>query len=166
MSGRICAAVQSGRRLFVIAAFFAALAFSALTASEVIAEECAEGMTTRRAAVLYDGPSASAGERLILEAHYPLRRIGFVSGWCKVLLPGGENGWVRAKLVRRLRAAMAHSGGAIARADPGDSAPGVFYAKSGVVMEVLGRARPGWFQVLHLDGETGYVAAGEVWVNF
>lgn len=167
VSGIIRAAglINSGRRLMT-AAVFVALSLSALVVADAAAEECAGGMITKRAAVLYDSPSTKADKKLILSAYYPMRRIGFVSGWCKVLLAGGGNGWLRVKNVRPLQAAMAIGKGAIVRADPGDSAPGLFYAKSGVVLEVLGGARPGWWQVLHLDGETGYVAAAEVWVNF
>lgn len=163
------------RRLFPALCFAAVVAAAlALPAAAVAAEECADGMLTKEAAVLYDSHSTKAGRQLILSGHYPLRRISFVSGWCKVLLPGGENGWVRARHLRPLRAAMvlgggasgSGGGGAVVRADPVESAPGVFFANGGVVLEVLGRARPGWWQVLHADGETGYVAAGEVWVNF
>ena len=149
-----------------IIALFALLFAAAFAVAANADDECADGMITSRVAVLYNGPSANAGESLILSAHYPLRRISFVSGWCKVKLPGGANGWVRAKNVRSLQAAMTLDNGAIVRTDPDDSAPGVFYAKAGVVLEVLGRGRPGWWQVLHTDGETGFAAAAEVWVNF
>lgn len=148
----------------VCARLFCAFAFAA--SAMFAPSAAAEGLAAVRAVVLYDGPAASAGELLILSRGYPLKQISAVTGWRKVLLPGGENGWVRAAEVRKLKAAVALSEGVIVRADPGENAAGVFFAQAGVVLEVLGQARPGWWQVLHADGEAGYAAAGEVWVNF
>ncbi len=142
--------------VFAMAVMFAGAAFA----------QRAEGLVTVRVAVLFDAPSAQAKKKLILSGGYPLRQISAVSGWRKVLLSSGESGWVRADAVRKGRAALALADGAIVKTDPSDSAPGAFYAKAGVVLEVLGKARAGWWQVLHSEGEAGYAAAREVWVNF
>ena len=135
-----------------------------LTLALISAPATARGLQTREPAVLFDAPSAKARPLFILAGGYPVRELSRIAGWRKVSTVDGDNGWVQAKIVSPLRAAVVIADQAAIRQAPNSGAPMVFYAQSGVLLEVLGDAR-GWLEVLHADGETGYITAAEVWVN-
>ena len=135
-----------------------------LLALLLVAPAMAEGLVLRAPAVLYDGPSERALPLLILTGGHPLRPISGVDGWRKVAIAAGANGWVRERHARSLRAAVVTAKTAAVRLSPAAAAAEVFYARQGVVLEVL-RAAGGWLEVAHADGETGYVAHADVWLN-
>lgn len=136
-----------------------------LGAVAMVATAAGESAVLREPAVLYDSHSAQATPLFILGAGYPLREVSRVDGWRKVSLFTGESGWVRERLVRAARAAAVSVEMTAARASPVNSAPEVFYARRGVILEVL-QTRGGWLEVLHADGETGYVPAADLWTNY
>lgn len=124
----------------------------------------AEGLHTLRPAVLYDAPSKEANPKAILTGNYPLRQISSVDGWRKVTSHNGDNGWLaEADVGAAQRAVVLETRATIFNAANESAAP-VFYARRGVVLEVLGRQGQ-WLKILHPDGETGYVAATAVWQN-
>ena len=125
----------------------------------------AEGAVLRSPAVLYDSHSEQATPLLILSAGHPLRFVSRVDGWRKVSLFTGETGWVRERFVREKRAAIVAADIAAARTLPSSLSPEVFYARRGVALEVL-RTAGAWLEVLHPDGETGYIAAADLWTNY
>ena len=124
----------------------------------------ADGLETKRPAVLFDAPSNKAKAWLILSGGYPVRQISTVDNWRKVVTASGDSGWLAAADVRSARRAIIVVNRATVRVDPNDSASPVFYAQRGVVLELLqGSSR--WLQVLHPDGESGYIETTAVWKN-
>ena len=124
----------------------------------------AQGVALNAPAALYQGPSAQAGAMFVLSNGYPLRQISSVDGWRKVILNSGETGWIRAALADELTAAIVTAELAAVRSSNTDNAPPVFYARKGVTLTVL-MVDAGWAQVSHADGETGYVALSDLWLN-
>lgn len=125
----------------------------------------ADGLVLRTPAVLFDSHSSNARKLFVLSAGYPLREITRVDGWRKVSLPAGESGWVREQVVRSAKGAVVSVELAAVKTSPSPSAPEVFYARQGVALEVLKVLGP-WVEVLHPDGETGYVSVADVWLNY
>ena len=146
---------------FVSQKKFAAFLFCAVAA----VSPSAAGVVLREAAVLYDSHSAQSTPLLILTAGYPLREISRVDGWRKISLHTGESGWVRERQVRPLRAGVVVAELAAVRVSPENNAPESFYARRGVVLEVL-QNTGAWLEVLHPDGETGYIRIADIWANF
>lgn len=126
----------------------------------------AEGWRTTEPAVMYDAPSERSTPKLIVSGGFPLRQMSAVHGWYKVLSHSGESGWVAAAHLRRGKYAIVVADRAAARAEPHAAAAAVFFARRGVVLEVLGRARQGWLKVLHQDGEVAYLLETDSWLNF
>ncbi len=139
--------------------------FVMLLCAVAAAPASATGAVLREPAVLYDSHSERATPLFILAAGHPLREVSRVDGWRKVSLFTGESGWVRERFVRAARAAAVSAEMTAARSSPSFSAPEVFYARRGVVLEVL-RTEGAWLEVLHSDGETGYAPAAELWTNY
>lgn len=135
-----------------------------LVVALLAAPAAASGWVLQAPAVLYDGPSERALPLLILTAGHPLRQISRVDGWRKVSIADGDSGWVRERHTRSLRAAVVTAATAAVRLSPSAAAAEVFYARKGVILEVL-RVAGGWLEVAHADGETGYVARADVWLN-
>jgi hypothetical protein len=52
---------------------------------------------------------------------------------------------------------------ASARASASESAPVIFQAAKGVVLELAEPPASGWIKVKHRDGDIGYVKALDVW---
>ncbi|MGI9307346.1 MAG: SH3 domain-containing protein [Gammaproteobacteria bacterium] len=142
------------------AGLFALAAFAAYAAGGA----AAEGFVLRAPAVLFDGPSREAAKLFILDAGHPLRQVSRVDGWRKAQLHGGEIGWVQDSLARQKRAAVVAEDLAAVRVSPSPSAAPVFYARKGVILEVLGES-DGWLEVLHAGGETGYAPSAALWKN-
>jgi SH3 domain protein len=74
----------------------------------------------------------------------------------------GDLTWVEKRALSEQRMVIVIAPRAQVRAAPDASAPLVFAAEKDVALEVLEISR-GWVRVAHLDGQTGYVAANEVW---
>jgi SH3-like domain-containing protein len=125
----------------------------------------AEGIITTLPTPIYDAPSAKARAKVILSGGHPLRQISRVHGWRKVRNFANEEGWVAETDIRDSWHAVVTTERADIRVDPSDTADLVFHARKGVVLEVLARAHGGWLQVLHVDGESGYVRRGDLWLN-
>ena len=125
----------------------------------------ADSLVLHEPATLYDGPSSQATPLLILTAGYPLKEISRVDGWRKVIIDSGDSGWVRELYLRQKPAAIVTADTIVARSSPSPAAPAVFYGRRNLTLDVLGE-KNGWVEVLHADGETGYVLFSDVWVNY
>ena len=124
----------------------------------------AEGIAMKTPGVLYDAPSEQARPLFILTAGYPLRQISRVDGWRKVGLHTGENGWVRENDAAPKKSAVVSAETAAVRFSPSPDAAEVFYARRGVVLNIVGE-NGGWTEVSHQDGETGFVNSSDLWTN-
>ncbi len=126
----------------------------------------ADSLLTSEPVTLFDGPSKKAQPRFILSGGHPLKEISRLHGWRKVVIFSGEIGWLPEDKTRIKRAAVVKVANAVVRFDPSEDSPPAFIATSNLVLEVLPKSRRGWYHVLHINGETGYIAANEVWLNF
>jgi SH3-like domain-containing protein len=113
-------------------------------------------------AVLYDAPSAQARKLFVARRYYPLEIVVALEQWDKVRDANGDLTWVEKRALSEQRMVIVIAPRAQVRAAPDASAPLVFAAEKDVALEVLEISR-GWVRVAHLDGQTGYVAANEVW---
>lgn len=140
----------------------ALLTLALLTSS--LAAHAADGLLTREPAVVYDAPSDKAKALFIISGHQPLLLISKIHGWYKVFTYTGDSGWVSINDVQNSNNGVVLADRAAVFADPNTEADIIFYAKRGVVVEVLNNAS-GWLQIVHQDGESGYIPTNQVWLN-
>ena len=115
------------------------------------------------AAVLYDAPSVRSRQMFVVNRGYPLEVVVTVEGWVKVRDAAGAFNWIEAKQVTdKQRTVMVRVPVVQVRQKPDDSAPVAFQAGQNVILEYVD-ATPGWVQVRHRDGGSGYVKAAQVW---
>ena len=125
--------------------------------------------TAEAATVLYDAPSAKAKPMFVLGRYTPLEVIVPVEGWTKVRDAGGSIGWVEKRALVDRRSLVVRVPLAEVRARPDDAAPLVFRAEQHVLLELAElatgaatTATPGWVNVKHRDGQTGFVRITQV----
>lgn len=145
-------------------AAFARFILSVVVAAALVLPAAAQGLITARPAVLYDGPQKTARAKAILSGGYPVKQISQLQGWRKVTTHNGDSGFLAEEDITRGRRAVVIANRAIIYNAANDASPPVFYARRGVVLDLLGR-EGGWLKVAHPDGETGYVTAAAVWQN-
>ncbi len=116
-----------------------------------------------KAVVMYDAPSLSADKIYVASVHLPVEAVVNVEGWIKVRDSSGSLSWVESKFLSEQRFVVV----AVPLADIFETAdenvPQVFQAQEGVVLEWIDSDTPGWVNVRHRDGQTGYVKVGQVW---
>ncbi|HWQ40082.1 MAG TPA: SH3 domain-containing protein [Burkholderiales bacterium] len=113
------------------------------------------------AVILYDAPSKDSARLFVLSRDYPVEVIIGTDGWVRVRDDSGAFGWVEAKSLSNRRTVMVKTP-AEARQAPNDSAPAVFKAEQGLVLE-LQTIVGGWAQVRHRDGASGYLKLSQLW---
>ena len=150
--------LQNMRRHLV--ALLLSLLLLALPAFPIVAA----GLATTAPAVLYDSHSLEADKLFVLTAGHPLHQIAVVDGWRKVVTYDDKTGWVRESLVRSWSGAVTTKNNVAVHAKPANQSSTVFYAQKGVLLEMLD-IKGAWVEVLHRDGETGYVLINQVWLN-
>ena len=114
-------------------------------------------------AVLYDAPSARAPTLYVASRNLPVEVISTDGTWVKVRDPFGGLSWVERKLLADRRTVIVSAAAADVRQRPEDTAPLVFQAQSGVVLEVVEIGATGWVRVRHADGSDGFVRVAQVW---
>ncbi len=117
-------------------------------------------------AILYDAPTLRGKKVAIAPPGMPVDPVVAESDWVRVRDATGEFFWMEKKaLIDKRMLVVNTSTHAVAsiRAAATDTAPLVFQAKVGVLLEMLAPVSAGWVQVKHRDGQTGYVKATEVW---
>ncbi len=119
------------------------------------------------ATILYDGPSLKARPVVVVGRDYPLEVIVSVEGWHKVRDATGELAWVERRAVAERRSVMVRVPVAEVRSGPDPSAPVVFQAEQGVLLELADAGAspppPGWLSVRHRDGQSGFIRLQNVW---
>ncbi len=114
-------------------------------------------------AVLYDAPSQKAKPLFVIARSTPVEIVVSVEGWLKVRDADGAMAWVEKRLVADRRTVIVRAARAQVRAQADDKAPLVFEAEKDVVLDLVEAAPPGWAQVRHRDGQTGFVSVKQVW---
>ena len=115
-------------------------------------------------AVMYDAPSAKAKPLFVVARGTPVESVVVVGAWVKVRDVKGDLAWVeKSQLASDRRTVIVRAKSAQIHTEPSDGAPLVFEAEADVVLEFVAAATPGWLQVRHADGQSGYVRLSQVW---
>lgn len=114
-------------------------------------------------AVLYDAPSAKGRKVFVAPRGMPVEIILTYGAWTKVRDTGGDLTWVESKYLAPKRNVIVTAASARVRTAAEESAPLVFTAEKGVLLELVETVAGGWTKVRHRDGQTGFVRAAEVW---
>lgn len=114
-------------------------------------------------AVLYDAPSARGRKVFVAPRGMPVEVVLTYGDWTKVRDASGDLAWAETKMLAPERNVIVIVPSARIRAAAEDSAPIVFTADKGVLLELVDAAAGGWVKVKHRDGQGGYVKASEVW---
>lgn len=117
-------------------------------------------------AVLYSAPSTRAAKQYIVPSGAPLEVVLTYGEWVKVRDMSGDLAWTEAKgLGGKQRNVMVRGANTKVRGAPDESAPVVFIADKGVLLELAEPAANGWTKVKHRDGLVGFVRSADVWGN-
>jgi len=119
--------------------------------------------STNDVAVMYDTPSPKAKKIYVVSRHYPVEVLVTLDHWVRVRDMNGELAWMEASALGDKRYVVATGTGADVRAQPDEQAPILFRAQTGVILELIESATPGWLRVRHRDGQSGYVRINQVW---
>jgi len=114
-------------------------------------------------AVLYDAPSAKGHKSFVAPRGMPVEVVLTYGEWTKVRDVSGDLSWVESKALTARRNVIVSTGNARVRANAEESAPVVFTADKGVLLELIDTASAGWVRVKHRDGQSGFVRAADVW---
>jgi SH3-like domain-containing protein len=115
------------------------------------------------AAVLYDGPSTKGKKLFVAPRGMPLEVVSTLPQWVKVRDMVGDVMWIERKDLAAQRTLVTVAMASV-RKEPQDSAPLVFQAERGVLLDWVDAGVPaGWARVRHKDGVVGFVRATEVW---
>ncbi len=126
----------------------------------------ADGLITTKPTILYDGPSVKALKKFILSGHHPLRQVVRLAGFQKVKSYQGDQGWIVEADLKKALYVVVTSDNAGVYADPNNQTTPIFYAKRGVVLKVIKESIGNYIQIVHADGESGYVIDSDVWRNY
>ena len=114
-------------------------------------------------ALLYDSPSREGRPLYVASPGYPLEVVVTLEHWVKVRDVAGDLAWIEKRSLSDRRTVIVTAPLAAVRRQPEAGALLVFEAKKGVRLERLDGDVPGWVQVRHRDGQTGFVQASQVW---
>lgn len=114
-------------------------------------------------AVLYDAPSAKGRKMFVAPRGMPVEVILTYGAWTKVRDAGGDLTWVESKYLAPKRNVIVTAASARVRTAAEESAPLVFTADKGVLLDLVDTVAGGWAKVRHRDGQAGFVRAAEVW---
>ncbi|KAF3997341.1 SH3 domain-containing protein [Glaciimonas immobilis] len=113
--------------------------------------------------IFYDAPSEKGRRVAIAPRGMPVEVVLTYGDWTKVRDASGDLSWVQTAGLSGSRTLQVKVANAKIRATPSDTAPQVFSADKGVLLELVEPVVSGWVKVRHRDGQSGYVKATEVW---
>jgi SH3-like domain-containing protein len=113
--------------------------------------------------VMYDAPSIRGQKLYVAPRGMPVEVVINYGAWSKVRDFAGDLSWVETKQLTDHKNVMVKILNAKIHSNPNESSSVVFSADKGVLLAVVEGSTPGWIKVLHSDGSTGYVRAGDVW---
>lgn len=114
-------------------------------------------------AIMYDAPSTKGRKVFVAPRGMPVEVVLTYGEWNKVRDAAGDLAWVEAKALTSKHNVVVKAATARIRASAEESAPIVFTADKGVLLEMVDPAAAGWVKVRHRDGQSGFVRASEVW---
>ncbi len=114
-------------------------------------------------AVMYDAPAQKSRKLYVAPAGMPVE-IVFANGeWTRVRDAAGDLSWMESRSLSPRRTFIVEVAQLSARSSATDTAPVVFTAAKGVLLELAEPISSAWIKVRHRDGETGYVKSTDVW---
>jgi len=114
-------------------------------------------------AVMYDAPGTKARKVYAAPAGMPVEIVITNGEWSRVRDAAGDLAWIENKMLINKRMLVVDAQQTVARSAPNDSAPVVFTATKGVLLELSEPAASSWVKVRHHDGDIGYVKVADVW---
>ncbi len=115
------------------------------------------------AVVMYDAPSSKSVKLFVASANLPVEVVVNVEGWSKIRDSSGSLAWVEHKMLSKQRFVIITAPMASVHQSADEHSGIIFQAQENVVMEWIDSDTPGWVQVRHRDGQTGYVRSNQVW---
>lgn len=119
-------------------------------------------LSLAQVAVMYDTPSAKGKPLFVVQRYTPVEVVVNLGDWVKVRDAEGTIAWIEKHSLSPARTVMTTTRAQV-RQGPDASAPVVFETDSGVALELLESAPPGWAKVKHRDGQSGFVRINQVW---
>jgi SH3-like domain-containing protein len=113
--------------------------------------------------VMYDAPTNKGIKLFIAPPGMPVEIVHVSGSWSKVRDAAGAMSWIETKGLGVKRTVVVTVANAKVRVRADDSAPMIFSADKGVLLDIAEPVASGWIKVRHRDGQTGYVRAIEVW---
>lgn len=142
---------------------FRLLAVVALLPATVLAQSFNFKAIGNAPTVMYDAPTQKGIKRFIAPPGMPVEVVHVSGSWSKVRDVAGDMTWVETKDIGGKHMVVVTAGNAKVRLRNDESAPPVFSADKGVLLEIAEPVASGWIKVRHRDGQTGFVRATEVW---
>ncbi len=115
------------------------------------------------AAILYDAPSSKARKLYLIRRYTPVEVVVSLEAWVKVRDREGGLSWIAKNELAERRTVQVTADTAQVRQSADANAPVAFSAAKGVALELVQVGPPGWAQVKHRDGTSGYVRDNQVW---
>ncbi len=115
------------------------------------------------AAILYDAPSLQAKKLYLIKAQTPVEAVVKLDGWIKVRDAEGTLAWIEAGQLAPRRTVIVTAAQTPLRSEAREEAPVLIECGKWVVLDFVAAAAPGWVQVKHRDGATGFVRANQIW---
>lgn len=114
-------------------------------------------------AVLYDAPSPKGRKVFVAPRGMPVEVVLTYGEWTKVRDTSGDLAWVQSRDLVSRRNVVVNVASARVRASAEETAPVVFTAEKGVLLELVDPVLGAWAKVRHRDGQTGFVRVTEIW---
>lgn len=114
-------------------------------------------------AIMFDAPSIKGRKLFAAPAGMPVEVVISSGDWSRVRDAAGELAWVENKSLTNKRMLVVEAAQAVVRSAADDTAPVVFTAVKGVLLELAEPVASSWIKVRHRDGDTGYAKASDVW---
>lgn len=114
-------------------------------------------------AIMFDAPSIKGRKLFAAPAGMPVEVVITSGDWSRVRDVAGELAWVENKSLTNKRMLVVEAAQAVVRSAADDTAPVVFTAVKGVLLELAEPVASSWIKVRHRDGDVGYAKASDVW---
>jgi SH3-like domain-containing protein len=114
-------------------------------------------------AIMFDAPSIKGRKLFAAPAGMPVEVVITSGDWSRVRDAAGELAWVDNKSLNNKRMLVVEAAQAVVRSAADDTAPVVFTAVKGVLLELAEPVASSWVKVRHRDGDIGYAKASDVW---